>query len=66
MRYFLVLAFLLSGCGGYDSPEAEQTTQGVMVTDNVPHSTETIQDIIDRGPFPPRDNTAIPSHRIHR
>jgi hypothetical protein len=64
---FIIPMALLSGCGGYDGPDAEQAVRGVEVTDNVPFAHETIQDIIDREkecPLPPQSDRVIP--RRHR
>lgn len=60
MRYLLVLALLLSGCGDY-APE-DQTMAGVSVTDNVPFASESNQDITDRGDWPSQGDRVIPSH----
>lgn len=60
----MIFTAMTAGCGGYDGPDAEQTTQGVQVTATVPYAHETIQDIIDRGELPPQGDRAMPDHRI--
>lgn len=55
------------GAPGGTSSGTERT--GVTVTQEVPHSKETISEIRDRertNPLPPRGDTAIHSHKIHR
>jgi hypothetical protein len=48
---------------------AETERTGVTVTKEVPHSKETVPEIIERertNPLPPRGDTAIHSHKILR
>ena len=48
---------------------AETGSAGVPVTKEAPHSKESIPEIKDRertNPPPPREDTAIPSHKIPR
>jgi hypothetical protein len=75
---FLIAGVLLSlavapGCCKRGSGPREKAAGtgrvGVEVTTEVPHSKETIGDIEKRertNPLPVREDTAIPSHKVHR
>jgi hypothetical protein len=60
------------GARGIAAPpgnRADTGSAGVAVTKEVPHSKETIPEIMDRertNPLPSRGDTAIPSHKILR
>lgn len=65
MRRLLVVVFCLSliGCGNDELDKAQETSTGVIVTDNVPFAHEPIQDIIDRGELPQQGDRVIPPPR---